>query len=121
MTIKPVDTTDTRSLLERLCIPEEVTERENRYAKLARDFRDALDALSNEDARCAVMKKSGMTRRPPPGSRPRAVIAVSISASLRTGALLGVTFSDRAAVSNDGENDRNRCGRRLCRRGGRDT
>ena len=34
------------------------------------------------DARCAVVNASGMTTKPPPGSRPRAMMAVSISPSL---------------------------------------
>jgi hypothetical protein len=49
MTIKLVDMTDTRSLIEQFCIPEEQTQRENRYARLAKDFRDALDALDHEE------------------------------------------------------------------------
>ena len=43
-----------------------------------------------------------MTTRPPPGSRPSDVMTVSISASLRTGAAIGSTLSDRAAASNEG-------------------
>ena len=34
------------------------------------------------EARCKFVNPSGMTTRPPPGSRPRAMISVSISASL---------------------------------------
>jgi transposase len=42
-------------------------------------FRAAVDMMS---ARCACVNISGMTTRPPPGSRPRAMMAASISASL---------------------------------------
>jgi hypothetical protein len=62
-------------------------------------FRAAADMIG---ARCTFKNPSGMTTRPPPGSRPRAMIAVSISTSLRTGAMIGVSLSDRAAASNDG-------------------
>src|SRR5262249_29784633 len=48
-------------------------------------FRAAADMI---DARCAVMNTPGMTTRAPPGSRPMAMMAVSISTSLRTGALI---------------------------------
>lgn len=43
-----------------------------------------------------------MTMRPPPGSRPSEVKTASISASLRTRAMIGSTLSDRAADSNEG-------------------
>ena len=42
-------------------------------------FRAAANMIG---ARCATANTSDMTTRPPPGSRPRAVMAVSISTSL---------------------------------------
>src|SRR5215468_6504473 len=53
-------------------------------------------------ARCPLVNPSGRTTRPPPGSRPRSMMAASISASLRTGLVIGATLSDRAPVSNEG-------------------
>src|SRR5215831_7497286 len=38
--------------------------------------------LNGIDARCVSRNASGTTTRPPPGSRPRATIAISISTSL---------------------------------------
>ena len=44
----------------------------------------------------------GLTKRPPRGTRPRVAMTVSMSTSLRTGAVIGSTLSDRAAVSSEG-------------------
>ena len=48
------------------------------------------------------MKASGRATIPPSGLRPSAVMTISISASLRTGAVIGSTLSDRAAASTTG-------------------
>src|SRR5262245_21768804 len=55
-------------------------------------------------ARCPSVNDCGMTARPPPGSRPRAMMAASISTSLRTGAGIGMTLSDRAVSTIRGRN-----------------
>jgi hypothetical protein len=44
------------------------------------------------------MREYEYIRNPPPGLRPRAAMAISISRSLRTGAVIGTTLSDRAAA-----------------------
>jgi hypothetical protein len=48
MSIKLVDTTDTRSLLEQLAI-DDWWERKQRWAEMARRARDAVEALEREE------------------------------------------------------------------------
>src|SRR5215471_5464202 len=64
------------------------------------------------DARCAGVKNaSGMTTRPPPGSRPRAMMAASISVSLRTGAVISANLEGSGRRLKEGHISR--CGDRV--------
>jgi hypothetical protein len=49
VTIKLVDIADTRSLIERLFIPDEHIRREERIAKMVKCFQDAIDAFDHEE------------------------------------------------------------------------
>jgi hypothetical protein len=62
-------------------------------------LRAAADMI---DVRCVFVNTSAVTTRPPPGSPPRSLMAASISTSLRTSLVIVTTFSDLAAVSNEG-------------------
>jgi len=68
------------------------------------EFESASQPLIQGDRIQGYLAKpaSGKATIPPPGSRPSAVMASSISASLRTGIVIGSTSRDRAAASNKG-------------------